>query len=192
MKPGECRIGLGKFLPADNDGSYEGVVYGTGCKQVASPPPPPPAGSVQYSPTVFKNLAGDNIASFYNANLGSCMDECKKVREKKGVLCARSPVREKACDLSPLTKRPVHTSKKSEHRVPRLQHLPPKRVRWRHARKPVRSENVLGRAHLLPRPNGHLGRRLHEPVRDQPQLRFFSLRMHRKKKHEVPLSPFIY
>ena len=77
LKKGECRCGSGTVKPADNDGSYGGIVLGIDCAGGSAPAPPPPApATVQYSPTVFKNLAGDRIKTVYGANLGTCMEAC--------------------------------------------------------------------------------------------------------------------
>ena len=94
LKPGECRVGSGKLLPATNDGSYGGVVIGIDCKQSMSPSPPPP---VQFSPTVFKNLAGENILMFANSNLGACLELCRQNTQCRGINFCRGDGPKKEC-----------------------------------------------------------------------------------------------
>ena len=81
--------------------SYGAIVLGIDCAPDgagASPPPPPPVGAtggVKYSPTAFKNLAGDLVANdCNNANLGTCMASCSA-----NAACMGFNVKNGCCDL---------------------------------------------------------------------------------------------
>ena len=77
--------------------SYGAIVLGIDCAPdgAGASPPIGATGGVKFSPTAFKNLAGDLVAyDCNNANLGTCMASCSA-----NAACMGFNVKGGCCDL---------------------------------------------------------------------------------------------
>jgi hypothetical protein len=124
----ECVLGAGKFTAVTDKDTNGGFTTGSECAPAAetlpapvAPPAPPSGGSagVVFGPTVFKNLAGQVLATLPNSDLGKCMDACRAASDCSGFNLCRgagpgtgcgaggaSPVN--ACDLKRFDGAPVY------------------------------------------------------------------------------------